>query len=90
VTPRALELLSEERQPFLELPLALLKPTHDRAQSAHLGAKAPRTRLLRAAIGVALVPPTEPELLLLHRWLDSWSGIGDIVAGMARQEYDLE
>jgi hypothetical protein len=49
-----------------------------------------RSRLLRAAVGVALVPPTEPELRLLHRWLDSWRGIGDIVAGMARQEYDLE
>jgi len=49
-----------------------------------------RARLRRAAVGFALVPPTEPELLLLHRWLDSWRGIGDIVAGMARQEYDLE
>ena len=38
----------------------------------------------------ALVPSTEPELRLLHRGLDSWRGIGDIVAGMARQEYDLE
>ena len=27
---------------------------------------------------------------MLHRWLDSWSGIGDVVAGMARQGYDLE
>jgi hypothetical protein len=36
------------------------------------------------------VPPTEPERHLLHRWLDSWSGIGHVVAGMARQDYDLE
>jgi len=50
----------------------------------------PRGYLLRAAVGFALVPPTEPELRLLHRWLDSWRGIGDIVAGIARQEYDLE
>jgi hypothetical protein len=49
-----------------------------------------RARLLRAAVGLALVPPTEPGLLLLHRWLDSWRGVGDIVAGMARQGYDLE
>ena len=27
---------------------------------------------------------------MLHRWMDCWRGIGDIVAGMARQEYDLE
>ena len=38
-----------------------------------------RARLLRAAVGFALVPPTEPELRLLHRWLDSWRGVGDVV-----------
>ena len=26
----------------------------------------------------------------LHRWLDSWRGIGDLVTGMNRQGYDLE
>ena len=46
-------------------------------------------RLLRAALGFALVPPDEPELKLLHRWLDCWRGIGDIVIGMARQDYLL-
>ena len=30
-----------------------------------------------------------PALLTLHRWLDSWSGIGLIERGMARQGYDL-
>jgi len=49
-----------------------------------------RARLLRATVGFVLVPPTEPEFRLLHRWLDSWRGIGDIVAGMARQECDHE
>jgi hypothetical protein len=24
------------------------------------------------------VPPTEHELQLLHRWLDSWRGVGDM------------
>lgn len=35
--------------------------------------------LLRAAVGFALVPPTEPELRLLHHthhWLDCWRGVG--------------
>ena len=31
---------------------------------------AARARLLRAAAGFAFVPPTEPELRILHRWLD--------------------
>jgi len=51
---------------------------------------AQRARLLRAALGFAAIQPYEPELRLLHRWLDSWPGIGHIVAGMARQEYDVE
>ena len=28
-----------------------------------------RARLLRAAVGFALVPPEHPELQVLHRWL---------------------
>jgi hypothetical protein len=27
---------------------------------------------------------------VLHEWLDSWSGIGVIERGMARQGYDLQ
>ena len=49
-----------------------------------------RARLLSAALGFLAVEPREPELRLLHRWLDNWPGIGHVVAGMARQEYDLE
>jgi hypothetical protein len=33
-----------------------------------------RARLLRAAVAFALVAPSEPELRLLHRWLDCWAG----------------
>jgi len=44
---------------------------------------AQHARLLRAAVGLALMPPTEPELRVLHRWLDSWASIGRIVVGMA-------
>ena len=49
-----------------------------------------RSRLLRAALGFAALLPTEPELLRFRRWLDSWSGIGHVVAGMAREGYDVE
>src|SRR3989449_3857086 len=31
-----------------------------------------------------------PVLDVLHEWLDSWSGIGIIERGMARQGYDLQ
>ena len=31
-----------------------------------------------------------PVLHALHRWLDSWRGIGQISVGMARQGYDLQ
>jgi len=48
-----------------------------------------RARLLRAAVGFALVPPDEPELRLLHRWLDCWRGIGDVVVGMKRLGYEI-
>jgi hypothetical protein len=44
----------------------------------------PHACLLRAAIGFALVPPTEPELRLLHRWLDSWRGVGDVPSSGVR------
>ena len=53
----------------------------------------PRARLMMVAVGfVGLdVPPPSmpPALITLHCWLDSWSGIGIIERGMARQGYDL-
>ena len=49
-----------------------------------------RSRLLCTALGFLALNPREPELRLLHSCFDTWRGIGDIVAGMARQEYDLE
>jgi hypothetical protein len=49
-----------------------------------------RARLLGAALGFLVREPREAELQLLHRCFDTWRGIGDIVAGMARQGYDLE
>jgi len=46
--------------------------------------------LLRVALAFAAIESRQPELCLLHCCLDSWRGIGDVVAGMARQGYDLE
>lgn len=50
-----------------------------------------RGRLLVTALGfVGLQPaPRHPALEALRSWLDSWLGIGAVVAGMARQGYDL-
>jgi hypothetical protein len=50
----------------------------------------PRIGLLRAALGFLSLERRELELRRLHRCFDNWRGIGDVVAGMARQGYDLE
>jgi hypothetical protein len=49
-----------------------------------------RARLLRAALGFLALEPREAELRRLHRCFDNWHGIGDVVAGTAREGYDLE
>jgi len=49
-----------------------------------------RVRLLGAALGFLALEPKASELRLLHRCFDTWRGVGDVVAGMARQGYDLE
>jgi hypothetical protein len=49
-----------------------------------------RVPLLHATLGFLCILPHERELRFLHRYADTWRGIGDIVKGMARQEYDLE
>jgi hypothetical protein len=51
---------------------------------------APRDRRnLIAALGFLQVAPRAPELQMLHRWLDTWSGTGAVVAGLHRAGYDL-
>jgi hypothetical protein len=51
---------------------------------------ADRRATLAAALDFLALEPREPELRLLHNCFDTWRGIGDIVAGMARQDFDLE
>ncbi len=52
-----------------------------------------RRSLLVASLGFALLqgPDGEdpPALGALKRWLGTWSGIGMVATGMARQGYDL-
>lgn len=48
-----------------------------------------KAHLLRATVGLAIVPPTAPELRLLHRGLDCWRGVGDVVTGIQRQGYEV-
>ena len=42
---------------------------------------------LRAALGFLQLPPRVPELRLLHRWLDTWTGLGLVVVGVERQGF---
>ena len=51
-----------------------------------------RGRLLVAALGFAGLPRPSYDRALwaLRFWLDSWSGIGAIATGMARQGFDLQ
>jgi hypothetical protein len=51
-----------------------------------------RSQLLRAALGFAAcsMPSYDHSLWALRSWLDSWSGIGRIAVGMARQGFDLQ
>jgi hypothetical protein len=49
-----------------------------------------RGRRLRAALGFLQLPPRASELQLLHRWLDTWAGIGLIAVGLHRQGRDLQ
>jgi hypothetical protein len=53
-----------------------------------------RAALMFATLGFAALPrvPADmtPVFQVLHQWLGSWRGIGDVVAGMNRQGFDLE
>ena len=44
---------------------------------------------LRAALGFLHLAPREPEVQLLHRWLDMWEGLGLVTVGVERLGYWL-
>ena len=48
-----------------------------------------RLATLRAALGFLRLPPREPELEMLHRWLDTWEGLGLVTVGVERLGYRL-
>ncbi len=50
-----------------------------------------RRALLLAALGFAMLPveTAPPAVATLEAWLSTWSGIGHVSHGMARQGYDL-
>lgn len=50
-----------------------------------------RDRRMLAALGFLRLEGSSipPAVLALHRWLDSWAGIGAIERGMSWQGYDL-
>jgi hypothetical protein len=50
-----------------------------------------RAQLLWLTVEAATMPlPDHPGVRALHRWLDSWLGIGDVERGMHRQGFDLQ
>jgi hypothetical protein len=49
-----------------------------------------RSRRLCAALTAVLVRDHAPELRLVREWLDTWSGIGLIIAGMTYQGWDVQ
>jgi hypothetical protein len=50
---------------------------------------AARGRRLRATLAAVFVRAEAPELRLIHDWLDSWSGIGLVVVGLAHQGFQV-
>lgn len=46
-----------------------------------------RRTLLTAALGFLQIWEQPPEVAPLRRWLDSWTGVGIVVEGMARHGF---
>ena len=54
-------------------------------QAAIISVTDRRLANLRAALGFLHLAPRAPELRLLHRWLDTWTGLCLMVVGVERQ-----
>ena len=50
----------------------------------------PAGRRLQAVLGFLSLSAAEPELALLHAWLDGWRGVGLLAVGLHRIGYDLD
>jgi hypothetical protein len=52
-----------------------------------------RRSLLTTALAAALLDtrgrPEPPEVTIVKRWLDNWTGLGHVITGMARQGFRL-
>jgi hypothetical protein len=48
-----------------------------------------RLATLRGALGFLQLEPRARELRMLHRWLDTWTGLGLIAVGVERLGYRL-
>ena len=49
-----------------------------------------RRALLTAPLAFVLLSPRAAERRSVHRWLDTWTGVGLIARGMQRQGWDLQ
>src|SRR5262245_33269932 len=49
-----------------------------------------RRALLTAALGSLQLRHDPPEVVPLHQYMDSWRGVGDIIAGLHAQSFDIE
>jgi hypothetical protein len=63
---------------------SLVEPLRERVLALHA-----RGRRLRAALAAVLVRNNAPELWLMREWLDNWSGLGLIIAGMSHQGFTV-
>ena len=49
-----------------------------------------RRALLVAALGFLKLREQPAEVVMFRHWLDSWAGMGDVIAGLTRQGLDAE
>ena len=60
------------------------------AQTRSLDTVRHRRSVLAAALGFLQLREDPPEVYPLRRYLDSWRGVGDVIAGLHAQSFDIE